>query len=164
MQTTLIQAFDPIISTHLYPRNATITVSLTVSSSDGSLLSTLINAATLALVNAGISLSDYLVSTSLSFHPTSSVLAKGSSEPGSLLLLDPSSAEELDLPTLTLAVTPRDGKIVLSLLDAGRGKVETQDIQKAWKAGKETLCGVYMSELDQATRNWAKRLNHVGGD
>lgn len=163
LQTTLIQAFDPIVSTHLYPRNATITISLSVSSSDGSLLATLINAATLALLNAGIALSDYLVSTSISFHPTSAVLAKGASEGGSVLLLDPSSSEELDLPTLTLAVTPRDGKVVLSLLDAGRGKVERHDIEKAWRAGKETLCGVYMKELETATRQWAKKLSHVGG-
>ncbi|CAO1622763.1 unnamed protein product [Sympodiomycopsis kandeliae] len=160
LQTTLIQAFDPIISTHLYPRNSTITLSLSITSSDGSLLPTLINASTLALLNAGISLSDYLISTSISFHPSTSITT---SEKGSILLLDPSSSEELDLPTLSLAVTPRDGKLVLSLLDAGRGKVEQDDIEKAWKAGKEALSGVFMKELEVATRHWARKLNSVQG-
>lgn len=88
-------------------------------------------------------------------------MSKGG-ETGAILLLDPSSSEELDLPTLTIAVTPRDGKVVLSLLDAGRGKVEKSDIEKAWKAGKETLCGVYMKELEDATREWATKLISAG--
>jgi exosome complex component RRP41 len=58
MQHTLSSTFSPIIFTTLYP-HSTITISLHILSQDGSLLASLINASTLALIDAGIPMKDY---------------------------------------------------------------------------------------------------------
>ncbi|CAO1635557.1 unnamed protein product [Parajaminaea phylloscopi] len=151
--STLSAVFAPLISTQLFPRSSSILVSLVVSSSDGSLLSTLINAATLALVDAGIPLKDYCLATSLSFHPP----VRGND----ILLLDPTSSEENDLPTLTLAVTPRDGKVCLSALDSGRGKMDGHRIAGAIEVGAEVLSGRLLEEVETSVKGWAKGLRDV---
>ena len=57
-----------------------------------------INATTLALIDAGIALFDYVVAVSAGLHSTS-------------ILLDLTNTEESDLPHLTVAVMPRSGKV-----------------------------------------------------
>lgn len=67
---------------------------------DGSVLATAINAITLALIHAGISMQDYIVAA------TASIIQD-------TVLVDLNHSEEnLDLGLLTLAKLPRSGKIV----------------------------------------------------
>ena len=57
MQHTISSAFSDVLHTHLYP-HSTISISLHVLADDGALLAALINASTLALIDAGIPMTD----------------------------------------------------------------------------------------------------------
>lgn len=111
------------------------------------------NATTLALIAAGLPLSDYVCAISLASYPSlctpaqvapftldtpivpfsnrpPSSLVGGPSETaggtGSTTLLDLTTEEERSLPSLTLAVLPRSGKITLVSLEmrVGVGRFE----------------------------------------
>ncbi|RSH90141.1 Exosome non-catalytic core component [Saitozyma podzolica] len=97
------QTFEPVIMTQLYPRSE-IFINVQVISADGGILPSSINATTLALIDAGISLLDYVTSVSIGLHLT---------QP----LLDLSAPEENDLPTLVVASLPGSGKITLAQME-----------------------------------------------
>ncbi|WVR04293.1 hypothetical protein IAU60_001293 [Kwoniella sp. DSM 27419] len=97
------QTFEPVIMTQLYPRSE-IAIHVQVLSADGGILPTSINATTLALISAGISLTDYVTSVSIGLHLT---------QP----LLDLSQPEESDLPMLVVASLPGSGKITLAQME-----------------------------------------------
>jgi exosome complex component RRP41 len=59
LQTTISSTFQSALLTHLHPHSL-ITLTLHVLSTDGSLLATCLNACTLALVDAGIPMKDYV--------------------------------------------------------------------------------------------------------
>ncbi|KAK8805590.1 hypothetical protein WA158_002246 [Blastocystis sp. Blastoise] len=61
MALAIQRCYENVILTHLYPHSQ-ISIHLSIISSDGSLLSACINAATLALIDAGVPMSDFLVS------------------------------------------------------------------------------------------------------
>ena len=95
--------FEPVIHTQLYPRSE-IDVFVQVLQQDGSLLSAAINATTLALITAGISMFDYVCSVSSGVYAT-------------YPLLDLTTLEENDVPHLTTAVMPRTSKVTLVTLE-----------------------------------------------
>lgn len=95
--------FEPVVQVHLYPRSE-IDIFVQVLQQDGGLLSASINATTLALITAGISLFDYVSAVSAGVHAT---------QP----LLDLTTLEENDVPHLTTAVMPRTGKVTLVTLE-----------------------------------------------
>ncbi|KAL5526858.1 SKI6 [Sanghuangporus sanghuang] len=95
--------FEPVIQVHLYPRSH-IDIFIQVLQQDGGLLSASINATTLALITAGISLFDYVSAVSAGVHSTHP-------------LLDLTALEENDVPYLTTAVMPRTGKVTLVTLE-----------------------------------------------
>ena len=97
LQTTINQAFQSHLFTHLYPRS-TITITLHVLTLDGALLAACLNAASLALVDAGVPMPSILTaitSGSISAADDSS----GKPEP----ILDLNNSEEQELPFLTIA-------------------------------------------------------------
>lgn len=97
LQTTISQAFQSHLFTHLYPRSSVL-ISLTVLSLDGGLLSACLNAASLALVDAGIPMPSILASVSAGvILPTTGEMSRP--EP----VLDLNGAEETELPFMTLA-------------------------------------------------------------
>lgn len=97
MATTITNTFTNTLFLNLYP-HSTITLSLHVLSQDGSLLAALLNASTLALVDAGIPMRDYICACTAG--STSSYSANDeAADP----LLDLNSTEELELPFLTVA-------------------------------------------------------------
>ncbi|KAL7267271.1 Exosome non-catalytic core component [Rhizina undulata] len=106
MQTALQRTFSQSPLTHLHPRSE-ISISLHILSQDGSVLATCINAATLALVDAGIPMTDYVaaVTAGCSLKPE----GNAESEP----LLDLNSLEEADLPVVTVATIGGGEKIAL---------------------------------------------------
>ncbi|KAH6663228.1 ribosomal protein S5 domain 2-type protein [Halenospora varia] len=107
LQTTIQQTFTPHLFTHLYP-HSTITIALTILSSDGSLLAALINASTLALISAGIPQPSYI--TACTAGSTSSYSSNDeSADP----LLDLNLGEEQELPFLTVATKDEDEVVVL---------------------------------------------------
>jgi exosome complex component RRP41 len=101
----LRQVFETVLDARLYPRSV-ISIHIMVLESDGGALAASINAATLALIDAGIALRDF-------------ALACGATFLQRVPFVDPTFVEESSGgPQLTLCVTPRDGKVVLCAMDA----------------------------------------------
>ncbi|QGA15791.1 hypothetical protein EYB26_003451 [Talaromyces marneffei] len=106
LSTALKSAFQSHLHTSLYP-HSTITVQVSVLSSDGSLFAAAINACTLALVDAGIPMPGLLcgctagVSGSASTPRDPSASSEESLDP----LLDLSLPEEQELPFITIGTT-----------------------------------------------------------
>ncbi|KAK5987053.1 Exosome complex component SKI6 [Cladobotryum mycophilum] len=97
IEITIAKALAANLHVHLFP-HSTITVSLHVLSQDGSLLAALLNATTLALIDAGIPMADYIAACTAG--STSSYAAgDDSADP----LLDLNNQEEQELPYLTAA-------------------------------------------------------------
>lgn len=97
LQSTVSSAFQSHLFTHLYPRS-TISISLHVLSLDGALLVACLNAASLALVDAGVPMPSILAAISSgSVTPTDDSAAKP--EP----ILDLNTAEEQELSFLSIA-------------------------------------------------------------
>jgi exosome complex component RRP41 len=96
IQTTISSAFQAHLFTHLYPRSS-ITISLHVLSLDGSLLAACLNAASLALVDAGVPMPSILAAV------TSGMITSTDGVTPSDPVLDLNNAEELELPFLSVA-------------------------------------------------------------
>lgn len=101
MQDIISSTFQEALFTRLYP-HSTINLALHVLSQDGSLLAACLNAATLALVDAGIPMKDYTVACTSGLTappPTFGGINGGDPDP----LLDLNTQEEQELPFLTVA-------------------------------------------------------------
>ncbi|CAK7230102.1 Exosome non-catalytic core component [Sporothrix bragantina] len=103
LSATVARTLAAVLHTHLYPRSA-ITFSLHVLSQDGSLLAALLNAATLAAVDAGIPMTDYVVACSAGSTASDSAADNNASGADAAdPLLDLNLQEEQELPSLTVA-------------------------------------------------------------
>lgn len=112
MEITIQKALAANLHVHLFP-HSTITVSLHVLSQDGSLLAALINATTLALIDAGIPMTDYI--TACTAGSTSSYAAgDDSADP----LLDLNTQEEQELPYLTVATLGDSDKVAVLVCES----------------------------------------------
>lgn len=101
MAICLQRLFKEAVLTHLYPRTV-VDISLYVVAEDGGMLPACINAATLALVDAGIPMTDYVSGCSAAMY-------------GDSPLLDPCHAEELEVSFVTTGVIGKNSE-ELSLL------------------------------------------------
>ncbi|MCJ1438496.1 Exosome non-catalytic core component [Xylographa pallens] len=111
LQSTIVSAFSAIIFTNLYPRS-TITVSLHVLAQDGSLLAACLNAATLALIDAGIPMADYIVACT-----AGSTSAYSSNDESADPLLDLNGIEEQELPSLTVGTVGAKEKVSVLVME-----------------------------------------------
>lgn len=112
IEIAIAKALSSTVHTHLFPHSA-ITVSLHVLSQDGSLLAALINAATLAIVDAGIPMTDYIAACTAG--STSSYAAgDDSADP----LLDLNNQEEQELPYLTVASLGDSDRVVVLVCES----------------------------------------------
>ncbi|KAG6896578.1 hypothetical protein C0992_007330 [Termitomyces sp. T32_za158] len=103
LAATIKSTFEPVVQTNLYPRSQ-IDVFVQVLQQDGGLLQACINATTLALVNAGIPLLDFVCAVTGGVHSTSP-------------LLDLTLLEENDIPHVTVAVMPKTGRVTLVTME-----------------------------------------------
>ncbi|GAA5876889.1 hypothetical protein JCM1840_002693 [Sporobolomyces johnsonii] len=163
--------FEPVLLLHLYPRSS-IDIYLQVLENDGAVLQAVINATTLALISAGLPLSDYVCALSLASYPSlpplgppqippfslsspsSRSTSSTSSGSGSTTLLDLVHAEEQALPHLTLAVLPRSGKVTLVNLETRVGIARFEEMLRWGVEGAKVVQGA----MDQAVRTWAASL------
>ena len=111
MQHTIASAFAPIIFTNLFP-HSTITLSLHILAQDGSLLACLINASTLALIDAGIPMRDYLCACT-----SGSTSSYSSNDETADPLLDLNLSEEQELPFCTVGVLGRGDEISVLVME-----------------------------------------------
>ncbi|KAK6454944.1 ribosomal protein S5 domain 2-type protein [Scheffersomyces xylosifermentans] len=103
MKTTLERTFEQSVMCNLYPRTV-IQIDLHVLSQDGGLLAGLTNAITLALIDAGVAMYDYVAAITAGLHDQSP-------------LLDLNGLEELDMSTLTIGVIGKSEKLSLLMLE-----------------------------------------------
>lgn len=163
MASALESTFEPVVQTHLYPRSV-IDVFVSVEHQDGGalilkkrmcpcllilsffslgVLTCAINAVTLALLDAGISMIDYVVALSVGLHLQSS-----------RTLLDLSLHEENALPHLVAATLPRSGKITLAQLET---RIHANAVQEML-AVVAKACAVLHGEMDRAMHERTRRL------
>ncbi|GAA5923217.1 hypothetical protein JCM3775_007468 [Rhodotorula graminis] len=164
--------FDNVLLLHLYPRSS-IDIYLQVLENDGSVLQAAINATCLALISAGLPLSDYVCALSLASYPSlppsgppqippfdlSTPSPQFSNAPnahgsGSTTLLDLVTAEEQGLPSLTVAVLPRSGKVTLASLETRVAVGRFEEMLRWGVEGAKVVQGA----MDEAVRTWAASL------
>jgi exosome complex component RRP41 len=116
---------------------------LTFDSSYAGVLSCAINAVTLALLDAGIACSDYVVSLSIGLHLSRSTT-----------LLDLTLQEENSLPNLVIASLPRSGKITLAQMETRIHASALEDMFSIALQG----CSVLQEEFDMAMRQRTRKL------
>lgn len=147
MQTTIANTFSSTLFTHLYP-HSTISISLHVLSQDGSLLAACLNATTLALIDAGIPMSDYV--TACTAGSTSSY---SSNDERADPLLDLNGLEEQELPFLTVGTLGAGEKVSVLVMET---RVQAGRLESMLAVGVDG-CKQVREVLDQTVRRQGKR-------
>ncbi|OIW23867.1 exoribonuclease [Coniochaeta ligniaria NRRL 30616] len=148
LQSTISSALAASLHTHLFP-HSTITISLHVLSQDGSLLAALINAATLACIDAGIPMTDYIAACTAG--STSTYAANDeSADP----LLDLNHQEEQELPSLTVATLGDSDRIAVLVCES---RVQISRLEGMLAVGVDG-CKQVREILDKVVRERGKRM------
>lgn len=103
LKTTLEKTFEESVMINLYPRT-NIVINVQVLCQDGGMLAAVINSITLALIDAGISMYDYVSGVSCGLYDQTP-------------LLDVNNLEEHDMSCLTVGVIGKSEKLALMLLE-----------------------------------------------
>lgn len=103
LKTTLARTFEQSILSHLYPKTL-IEINVQVLAQDGGLLSAVTNSITLALIDAGVAMYDYVSAISVGIHDQTP-------------LLDLNNLEENDMSCLTIGVVGKSEKLAMLLLE-----------------------------------------------
>ncbi|KAI1191831.1 ribosomal protein S5 domain 2-like protein [Nemania serpens] len=148
LQATIAKALAANLHAHLYPRS-TIGISLHVLSQDGSLLAALINAATLALVDAGVPMTDYLVACTAGSTSTHSAGDEGADP-----LVDLNTQEEQELPFLTLATLGATDKVAVLVCET---RVQVSRLEGMMASAADGCKGV-RNFLDQVVREKGNKM------
>lgn len=138
--SSIKSTFEPVVHTHLYPRSQ-IDIFVQVHQQDGGVLPAAINASTLALLDAGIAMQDFVASVSCGIHTTSP-------------MLDLSNTEEQDLPHLTVAVLPRTKQVTLASLET---RLHVERFEQIFTLAIEAAA-VLHNEMELAVRDRTKTL------
>ncbi|KAI1464333.1 ribosomal protein S5 domain 2-like protein [Daldinia caldariorum] len=148
LQATLAKSLAAVLHTHLFPRS-TISLSLHILSQDGSLLACLINAATLALVDAGVPMTDYLVACSAG-STSSHAAGDERADP----LIDLNNQEEQELPFLTVGTLGASDKVVVLVCES---RVQVSRLEGMMVAAADG-CANIRSYLDSVVREKGHRM------
>ncbi|KAK4658861.1 Exosome non-catalytic core component [Podospora pseudocomata] len=148
MQLTLSNTLAATLHTHLFPHSQ-INISLHVLSQDGSLLAALINAATLACVDAGIPMTDYV--TACTAGSTSTYAAN---DEGADPLLDLNHQEEQELPGLTVATLGESDKVVALVCES---RVQISRLEGMLAVGVDG-CKQVREILDQVIKAQGRKM------
>lgn len=140
LQHLITTTFSPIAFLHLYP-HSTVTIVLHVLSSDGSLAAALVNATTLALVDAGVPMPDYVAAAT-----AGSTASYASNDEEADPLLDLNAAEELELPFLTVA-TVGDGRRTTTTTTTSTTAGTDEDLGRG-----DRVCALLMETRVQVSR------------
>ena len=148
MQHTISSAFASTLFTHLFP-HSTINIILHVLSQDGSLLAACLNAATLALIDAGIPMTDYIAACT-----TGSTASYSSNDEDADPLLDLNGLEELELPFLTVGTSGGQDKVNVLVMET---RVQVSRLETMLFVGLDG-CKQIRSVLDGIVRAHGKRM------
>ncbi|KAL8760578.1 MAG: hypothetical protein Q9184_003249 [Pyrenodesmia sp. 2 TL-2023] len=148
MQMTIANAFSNTLFTNLYP-HSTILITLHVLSQDGSLLAACLNAATLALIDAGVPMSDYVVACT-----SGSTSSYSSNDEAADPLLDLNGTEEQELPFLTVGTLGAGDKVSVLVMES---RVQASRLEGMLAVGVDG-CKQVREILDQVVRTHGKRI------
>ncbi|KAI1843567.1 hypothetical protein JX265_007351 [Neoarthrinium moseri] len=152
LQAGVAKALAGALHAHLYPRS-TIAVSLHVLSQDGSLLACLVNASTLALVDAGVPMTDYLVACT-----AGSTSGHGAGDEGADPLLDLNGQEEQELPFLTLGTLGATDRVALLVCES---RVQVGRLEGMMAVAADG-CGHIRAALDRIVRDKGAQMVREG--
>lgn len=144
IQTALVRTFEKNLMLNLYPRTI-IDIEIHVLQQDGGVLGALINGITLACIDAGIAMYDYISGVSIGLYDTTP-------------LLDVNSLEEAAMSCVTLGVMGKSEK--LSLLQV-EDKIPLDRLENVLAIG---IAGAHRIRdlMDEALRNHAqKRISNA---
>ncbi|CAG8465415.1 11379_t:CDS:2, partial [Cetraspora pellucida] len=137
------QTFEPVIMTSLFARSQ-IDIYLQILQFDGGTIQICINAATLALIDAGIPMQEYVCACSAGCHENH-------------VLLDLNNAEEMaDTPELTVALLPKSGKFTLLQMDSRLHVDKLEPVMNLAALGCKDIYEI----LDETVREYVKDLLH----
>ncbi|KAE8444169.1 hypothetical protein EG329_000857 [Mollisiaceae sp. DMI_Dod_QoI] len=148
MQNTIIEAFSQSIFTNLYP-HSTISLSLHILSQDGALLAACINASTLALIDAGIPMRDYICACT-----AGSTSSYGSNDEQADPLLDLNNMEEQELPFLTVATLGASDAVSVLVMET---RVQIGRLEGMLAVGVDG-CKQVREILDQVVKERGKKI------
>ena len=154
MQYTIASAFGNALFLHLYP-HSTIQITLHILAQDGSLLASCLNAATLALVDAGIPMSDYIVACT-----AGSTASYVSNDEAADPLLDLNSQEEQELPFLTVGTLGAGERVSVCTMET---RVQVERLESMLAVGVDG-CKQIRSILDRVVRAHGKKMLAGGID
>ncbi|RPA96453.1 ribosomal protein S5 domain 2-like protein, partial [Choiromyces venosus 120613-1] len=149
MQSALSRTFSAISMPNLHTRSE-VHISLHILSQDGSILATCVNAATLALIDAGVPMKAYVTACTVASYTN----PDESDEP----LLDMNAAEELDLPGITVATVGGTDKITLLQLET---RVRLERLEGMLAVGIDG-CGKIGQVLDGIVREHGNEMARMG--
>ena len=158
MQTMVASALGTAVFGHLYP-HSTISVTLHVLSLDGGLLAACLNAATLAMIDAGVPMKDYVGACTCGLSPLAPSALRGTGDTQDPLL-DLNTMEEQELPFLTVATLGAEGDNVVVMSMERRVTVEKMESMLA--TGIDG-CKRVRDLLDQVIRERGARVIAAGG-
>ena len=144
--SSLVETLQPIVSGG-GGGGAGAEVSVLIHQADGGVLSAAINAASLALTDAGVPLRDLTTSLCAGVHIATP-------------LLDLTADEESNLPHLTLALLPHDNTVVLASM---QNRLHFERFQPLLDTAAQA-CKVVHAELQDALRTRTARLTHAMAD
>ncbi|XP_065053619.1 exosome complex component RRP41-like [Rhopilema esculentum] len=140
----LEKVFEAAIMTSIYPRSQ-IDIFVQVLQSDGGNLSACINAATLALIDAGIPMKDFVSACTATYANETA-------------LVDLNQLEEIsNAPTLTLAMQPKLNTVTLFQMDSRLHLDNLESILEAAKKGCKDIFTILQRTIkDTLVHNTAK--------
>ncbi|KAK9761583.1 Exosome non-catalytic core component [Basidiobolus ranarum] len=140
--STIKQTFEPVIMTTLSPRSQ-IDIYLQILQQDGGILQACINAATIALIDAGVSMHDYVCACSV-----------GCIEKTPMLDLNHLEESSSDTPELTVAILPKSGNVTLMQMEE---RLHIDNFESTVSLATDGCQQIYHF-LDDAIRNASKSL------
>jgi exosome complex component RRP41 len=148
MQTTISNAFSESLFTNLFP-HSTISLSLHVLSQDGSLLAACLNACTLALIDAGVPMKDYICACT-----AGSTSSYSSNDEAADPLLDLNNMEEQELPFLTVATLGSTDAVSVLVMET---RVQVGRLEGMLAVGVDG-CKQVREILDKVVRERGERM------
>ncbi|KND01023.1 uncharacterized protein SPPG_04117 [Spizellomyces punctatus DAOM BR117] len=143
--STIKRTFENVILTTTFPRSE-IDIYLQVLQIDGGALHTAINAATLALVDAGIPMTDYVCACSAGYVNNQAILDLNYLE------------ESAEIPTLTVALLPKSGKITMLGLESRLHLDKLEPVIQLASDGCKQLKENIDATIRESTKSLAKTI------
>ncbi|KAJ3354960.1 Exosome complex component RRP41 [Allomyces javanicus] len=146
VQLQIRDTFEAVVDTTIYPRSQ-IDIYLQIMQADGGQVQACINAATLALINAGVAMRDYVVACTVG-------------NVDGTPLLDLNHIEESQgTPEITLATLPRSSNVVLIQMES---RLHMDKLEKTLQLAKDG-CAQIHELLDEVVRKELRDLVHKVG-